>query len=211
MRRYEVDTIAVAEMLGLAPHVIRNWAARGHIQPIRTDGNRTIYDADAVAQVATRLGHLPGLPEQAEICCCPGCETRTWDNAPVPLCREHAMAIWVCINETLKAKLAPLDELPAPDRLPVVYFIRVGDRVKIGTTIGLRGRLESIRTMTADEPEVLLVVPGGHAEERQLHALFIAERVRGEWFRPSERLMQFIAERKEHDVRHIEGVHHLPS
>lgn len=211
MRRYEVDTVAVAGMLGLAPHVIRNWAARGHIQPIRADGNRTVYDADAVARVAARFGHLPALPAEPENCCCPGCETGTWDNAPVPLCREHAMAVWVCINETLKAKLAPLDELPAPDRPPVVYFIRVGDRIKIGTTIGLRGRLDSIRTMAGHEPEVLLVIPGGHIEERQAHALFAAEHVRGEWFRPSEHLMQFIAERRDLDVRHIEGEHHLPS
>jgi hypothetical protein len=197
-------------MVGVAPHVIRNWAARGHIQPVRADGNRTIYDAEEVAKVATRLGHLPELTGPAEACCWPDCGATAWEQLLVPLCLEHTMAIWNGVNEALRARMAPLEEAEPPPVEPVVYFIQVGDRIKIGTTTGLRGRLESVRTFAPQEPKVLLAVPGGLAEERQMHALFAEERVRGEWFRPSERLLQFIAERRDLDVRHVEGVHYLP-
>ena len=33
--------------------------------------------------------------------------------------------------------------------------------------------------------------------------LFAEERVRGEWFRPSERLLAFIAERADQDIRTV--------
>lgn len=201
-------------MVGVAPHVIRNWAARGHIKPVRTDGNRTIYDAEEVGKVAMRLGHLPELGQPSDDACChPECEVAVWPEAPVPLCLEHTMAIWVTVNEALRSRVAAVEEEAAANPIaakPVVYFIRLGDRIKIGTTTSLRGRLDSMRTMASQEPEVLLAVSGGYKEERQVHALFADERVRGEWFEPSERLLKFIAERRDQDVRHIKGVHYLP-
>lgn len=201
-------------MVGTKPHVIRNWAARGHIQPIRTEGNRTIYDAEEVVKVASKLGHLP-QPRQPDdgACCDPDCDEPAWDQVNVPLCLKHAMAIWNGINEALRSHMAAVETMAAETAAspqPVVYFVQVGERIKIGTTTGLRGRLESFRTMAGDEPKVLLVVPGSYTEERQAHALFADERIRGEWFRPSERLLQFIAERRDQDVRHIEGAHYLP-
>lgn len=197
-------------MVGVAPHVIRNWAARGHIQPVRADGNRTIYDAEEVAKVAARLGHLPELREPADgICCDPECYAAVWEQAPVPLCLEHTMAIWTAVNEAMRKRMAAVEEAVARDPLavnPLVYFIQLGDRIKIGTTTSLAGRLQSMLTMASEEPKVLLAVPGGYKEEKQVHALFAEERVRGEWFEPSERLLKFIAERRDQDVRRD----HLP-
>jgi hypothetical protein len=52
---------------------------------------------------------------------------------------------------------------------------------------------------------VLLVLPGSYAEEKQMHALFTADRVRGEWFTISPALTEFMAARHDLDIRNIHG------
>lgn len=63
---------------------------------------------------------------------------------------------------------------------PIVYYMKMGDLVKIGTSTNIAGRLEALR------PERLLAVEmGGHQIEAQRHRQFAADRNHGEWFRAS--------------------------
>lgn len=65
-----------------------------------------------------------------------------------------------------------------PDVGSVVYYMRIGNRVKIGTSTNLRDRLEAIN------PEELLALEAGDARlERRRHRQFAALRTHGEWFR----------------------------
>jgi hypothetical protein len=211
--RFEADTAAVAFMIGVPAHTIRNWAARGHIQPLRTEGTRTIYDTERVVKVAAAFGYLDGQDQQEEhddlYCCSPGCEAEAldWPDLKVPLCLPHAVAVWLRVTEQWKGQMA--DAVAARPPLasppPVVYFIRAGDMIKIGTTTTLPSRMDALAVSTPEKLEILLVVPGGRTEERQVHALFREDRVRGEWFRPSERLAEFIAERRDQDIRAVHG------
>ena len=212
--RFEADTIAIAYMLGVQPHTIRNWAARGHLKPLRTEGTRTIYDTEAAFRAAQVFGYLPeprATPDQQddpEPCAKPHCPEPVldWTDLPFPLCRKHAIAIWLRVTGELQGTMLAHRAPPQPpSRQPVVYFIRSGELIKIGTTVCLPSRIDDLATHGPDLPEILLVVPGGHAEERQVHALFAAERVRGEWFRPSEALMAFIADRIDQDARALHG------
>lgn len=70
---------------------------------------------------------------------------------------------------------------------PIVYFIAFGDRIKIGTTTNLKGRLEAI-----PHDEVLATVPGSFPVERGLHARFAHLRITGEWFHRGDDLMRHI-------------------
>lgn len=211
--RFEADTAAIAYMIGVQPHTIRNWAARGHLQPIRTEGTRTIYDAEAAFRAAQVFGYLPeprATPDQQpdpEPCAKPGCKdpVLNWTDLPLSLCRKHAVAVWLRVTGELQGSMLARPPRDIPPAQPVVYFIRSGDLIKIGTTVCLPGRIDAPATHGPEQPEILLVLPGGHPEERQVHALFAAERVRGEWFRPSERLLAFIAERADQDIRHVHG------
>jgi DNA-binding transcriptional MerR regulator len=207
----EVDTIAAAFLIGVPAHTIRNWASRGHLQPLRTEGTRTIYDAEAVVRAAATFGYLAELREQDERddehCCTPGCEDEAldWPDLKVPLCRKHAIAVWLRVTDEWKSRQASL--LPGQPRhaQSVVYFIKAGDRIKIGRTTRLPARMDAIATSTPEKLEILLVVAGGDAEEKQVHALFSDDRIRGEWFRSSPRLTQFIAERRDQDIRAVHG------
>ncbi|MFV8301278.1 hypothetical protein ACNQP7_31770 [Mycolicibacterium fortuitum] len=70
---------------------------------------------------------------------------------------------------------------------PIVYYLKFGDRVKIGTSTNLRKRLLDI-----PHDEVLAVEPGGPAMERCRHLQFANSRVNGEWFSCGDDLMQHI-------------------
>ncbi|MEO6115212.1 MAG: GIY-YIG nuclease family protein [Pseudolysinimonas sp.] len=67
----------------------------------------------------------------------------------------------------------------APPRVDVVYYLRFGDRVKIGTTANPRQRFAAIW-----HEEVLAFERGDRRLERQRHEQFAADRFPGtEWFR----------------------------
>jgi len=203
--RLEIDTAAAALMVGVPLHTIRNWSARGHLPPLRTDGTRTIYNAETVARVAAKFGYLPDLREHMdEYCCAPKCDAIAWPDMRIPLCQKHALAVWLRVEDEWHARISSSDRPPYQER-PVVYFVQAGDLIKIGTSTSLPSRLETLRTSNGGVLEVLLVVPGNRTQERQVHALFATERVRGEWFRPSERLLAFIADRADQDIRDVHG------
>lgn len=64
---------------------------------------------------------------------------------------------------------------------PVVYFIRVGDRVKIGWSTDYRSRFRQL-TLPGDA-QVVRTEPGGPSEEAALHARFAPHRIGNtEWF-----------------------------
>lgn len=81
--------------------------------------------------------------------------------------------------------------------MSVVYVIAEEDSdefVKIGfSTIGGESRL----VMQTGNPRKLYVVAefevAGMSDEKDLHGLFAEERVRGEWFRLSDRIRQWMA------------------
>jgi hypothetical protein len=81
----------------------------------------------------------------------------------------------------------PDGELPPP-RVDVVYYLRFGDRVKIGTSANPRQRFGAIR-----HEEVLAFERGDRRLEQRRHREFAAERAgTSEWFALSEPLRAHI-------------------
>ena len=72
-------------------------------------------------------------------------------------------------------------------RQPVVYYLRFGDRIKIGTTVCLRGRLDAV-----PHDKLLATEPGGDEVERARHRQFAEYRITGEWFRIAAPLLAHI-------------------
>lgn len=77
---------------------------------------------------------------------------------------------------------------PPPDREPRVYYMRTGNRCKIGYTANLLVRM---RTITPEE--LLAVEPGTQDLERHRQKQFTTLRTHGEWFRLEEPLISHIA------------------
>lgn len=79
----------------------------------------------------------------------------------------------------------------------VVYYMRIGNRVKIGWSRNLPKRLATIN------PEELMVTePGNSILERVRHDQFSALHTHGEWFRLEQPLTDHITELREIDARH---------
>lgn len=113
----------------------------------------------------------------------------------LPICWDHALeahSIVQCTMSTLiESKLQTLPKAGGP-RPGFVYFLRFGDRVKIGFSTDPQNR---VRALPHDE--ILAIVPGTRLNERQMHAAFADLRITGEWFHADERLLDFIADVKD--------------
>jgi hypothetical protein len=110
---------------------------------------------------------------------------------PCRLCRSrlgvrHASG-WVCAICEWPHGEHPDGEL-APPRLDVVYYLRFGERVKIGTTTNPRQRFTAIR-----HEELLAFERGDRHQEHRRHEEFADERAgSSEWFALTPRLRAHI-------------------
>lgn len=79
-------------------------------------------------------------------------------------------------------------------RVSLVYFIRDGDKVKIGHSVKPTARMSQLRTHS--ELELLAVCHGGPDRERALHKRFKKYRIKGEWFTLVSAITKYIASMK---------------
>ena len=81
-------------------------------------------------------------------------------------------------------------KIPTGKHEPFVYFIRNGNRLKIGTTTDLKNR---IRTLALRPENVVLLLIGGRQLERQLHSKFKNLRIgTTEWFVYDGQLVEYV-------------------
>lgn len=110
---------------------------------------------------------------------------------PCPLCGSSRgtrdAGAWVCAVCAWPYGSAPDPDLPPP-RIDVVYYIRQGERIKIGTSRSPRQRLAQLW-----HERLLAFEPGGRDVEHARHESFAALRVGGEWFRAEPELLAHIA------------------
>jgi len=84
-----------------------------------------------------------------------------------------------------------IGDVPRGTHPPVVYVLRNGTRVKIGTTTHLRNRVHRLALRLDD---VVFAMDGGRELEQALHQRFAAQRVGDtEWFTETGALAAFIA------------------
>jgi hypothetical protein len=69
----------------------------------------------------------------------------------------------------------------------VVYYMRIGNRIKIGTSTNLADRLRAV-----NPEELMCVEAGGPGKERLRHEQFADLRTHGEWFRHEGSLAEHI-------------------
>lgn len=65
--------------------------------------------------------------------------------------------------------------------------------IKIGWTSDVMRRIQELRRHTRSAVELEACFPGDKPDELRLHARFQADRIDGEWHRPSEALLSFIS------------------
>lgn len=105
---------------------------------------------------------------------------------------------------TLKEVPAPTDDLSGHDSHFAsvdaggsVYFIRSGldGPIKIGRSRRPYARLDDLQATSAERLDLLLILDGGAALERDLHARFAEHRLHGEWFEPAPTLLRYLRDK----------------
>lgn len=131
-----------------------------------------------------------------------GCTARIRETSPVPVCEPHGIEIARVFqvhldieraHEARRHQSARESKKPPEKRRDgreVVYYVRIGDCIKIGYTRRLRRRMSSLRVTT---DHLLAIEDGGRELEAQRHREFVGDRLgRMENFRPSEALLEHI-------------------
>jgi hypothetical protein len=148
-------------------------------------------------------------------CAWPNCDKSTpetfAENRLGVLCLDHAWSHYDAMNQylvwdgttdsslvqALRARQVPLDERTDEERAELkalleegfVYYLRVGDQIKIGFSSNVRQRLRSYPPGS----ELLALEPGTKKTERRRHNEFYEWLAAGrEWFEPSAELLKHI-------------------
>lgn len=75
----------------------------------------------------------------------------------------------------------------------LVYFILAeNNKIKIGSTNNMEGRLSSLSIISPCKLELLGVIEGDHKKEKELHKKFKHIHSHGEWFNQHPELLKFI-------------------
>jgi T5orf172 domain len=110
---------------------------------------------------------------------------RSWGVTITPKIAANCIAHFVELYRRIER--LQQERLDRTTHNSVVYYMRLGDRVKIGVTINLASRMADIR------PEELMAAePGDRSIEQARHRQFAHLRTSGEWFRLEAPLTDFI-------------------
>ena len=125
-----------------------------------------------------------------------------------PLCRAHAAIVWRLFEmrepathhemvreqykEAQKARVEAAQTTRLNSKRPgYVYYLQVGDRIKIGFTAFMEDRMRAY----PPNSKLLAVHPGTMELEKATHSRFKLSLADGrEWFHPSEKLTEHIAD-----------------
>lgn len=95
--------------------------------------------------------------------------------------------------EQLEAFKGELNQDPHRGGICEIYFMQAGKGpIKIGFSTNIKSRLPEIQRWHPEEIRLLKTVKGRIEGEKDIHRLFREDRIRGEWFKPSDKLMAFI-------------------
>lgn len=132
----------------------------------------------------------------------------------VYMCQEHALQVWATVQEmidpdTLRQiaynRVTPHEErypesyqpVPISECVGVVYFVRVGDLIKVGFSSDLGRRMKAY----PPDAELLAYYSASFAEEQRWHKLLTVHRARRrEWYHPTPEVMDAVEQARSRQV-----------
>lgn len=139
------------------------------------------------------------------------CASDATARTPVALCTRHRMQVAMGIapemlgfaaqryaDENLTRTAQPITPTFHGTHEPIVYFILNGNRVKIGYTTNLIGRVRALAQATDN---VILTLAGGRELESALHDRFARFRVgNSEWFEYRADIRAYVSSKDRKDL-----------
>jgi hypothetical protein len=147
--------------------------------------DRIMHAEESVEQCVWFEGNLEGQPRR-----CPmrpnldALDTTASIAWHLPLCDEHVAMF--------RLGFVNLERTPQKDDQAWVYYLRRRDGfIKIGRTISPGSRKKALE-IGSGPLELLAVEKGSYSLEAQRHSEFWRDRAEGEWFRPSDALLEHV-------------------
>ena len=113
------------------------------------------------------------------------------DTVPSPA--QEGQPLWLAHHQAVKVAMERAkarESSPAPTQTAAVYYVRLNDLIKIGTTRNLKARMASFY---AKPDAVLAIEPGDYRRETERHRQFGHLRhARSELFEPTPELLDHI-------------------
>lgn len=134
----------------------------------------------------------PPHPDRTDRCCWPGCTTPHSLRYRVPMCDVHVRMAYQQVRAVDEAEDLAARQSRALDRFSheTIYYLSLGDQIKIGYTVDLDQRMRSYPPASI----LLATHPGTLADETALHERFKAYRASGrEWYHRVPDLLTHIA------------------
>jgi hypothetical protein len=129
-------------------------------------------------------------------------ERLDWEDRQVQLAHDEKRRATEAERARREAASRPPLAESARQEEPVVYYVRLGNHIKIGYSTNLVGRLNALR---AEASDVLAIEPGARRLEAQRHEQFKHLRIKTRWenFYPGADLEAHIVE--------IKATHGIPA
>lgn len=119
-------------------------------------------------------------------CHWPMCGDLKWDRLPgMELCQKHALHVWAQVNTDIEGGQVrrPRTAKPKTAGAGSIYYLRIGDRIKVGYATDLAQRLRTYPPSSI----VVAVHPGTLDDEKRLHARLALHRADGrEWYHATD-------------------------
>jgi T5orf172 domain len=124
---------------------------------------------------------------------CPNSRMRALGFSHVP-CGKDGPDAWKIAhewNERWQTRRRPARMAdPQMKRPGFIYFLRSGDRIKIGFTKSPAQRFRKLQTGLARRPDLLVFIAGSFADEHDMHLRLAEHWTEGEWFAASADVLQ---------------------
>ena len=172
---------------------------REYVEPEDTITARVVQ----LEAVVNRLGDNGILRCTAQFKSGKFCDRGSVRDAPFPICVKHAAEIYGFIRDQTQAEDSVMDAManvlqhrdclsPAsrePSGREVVYYLQVGEMIKIGTTKNLGHRLQSY----PPNRRLLATEPGSYELEQRRIKEFSMYSISGEWFHLNDAMIRHAA------------------
>jgi hypothetical protein len=210
------DTIEAAKLLGVPAATIRSWIKRDQLPRGQMIGGRlrwtkrqlinardavratpsthTSVVTDAFCGCGSQASATPGQAGFVMLQCSNCGATMAIETAGQYVRRMEPDSLDIAptgTNEEILASRAAVFAARTSKGSPLVYFIRLGPYVKIGTSVDVLSR---IGTLSLAAGNLLVVLPGGYDVEHQTHVRFARLRAFREWFYLQDELLSYVGE-----------------
>lgn len=101
-------------------------------------------------------------------------------------------------DSAAEESLSIIEDVQIEARRDVVYFVQnpSSRKIKIGFSCNFKQRMKALECGAGEALEVLLLIDGGYDLERDLHLKFSNHRIKGEWFHPTQEIIDYISKLK---------------